>query len=199
MEENKKKPIYAEWWLWTIIALVVVIVVLVIVIITGNASKSSEFDYVMTAINNQTENSTSTQTSTVKGVIEKKTHYTLGDVFTFDNFELTIGTNISYKTVDNRFSDYNGKTAIVLPVMVKNNGTETGHVNRFYLDYFGSQGTELSKVDAYFEDGISDTGDLRPGASKQAYFYLLYDGNGTYGIDFDNYKDKFSLEFNVEK
>ena len=198
MEENKKKPIYAEWWLWTIVALVVIIIVLVIVIITGNASKNSGVDYVMTAINNQTEASPSTS-QIVKGTIEKKTHYTLGDVFTFDNFELTIGTSISYKTVDNRFSEYNGKTVVVLPVMVKNNGTETGHINRFYIDYFGSQGTELSKVDAYFDNGISDTGDLRPGASKQAYFYLLYDGNGTYGIDFDNYKDKYSLEFNVEK
>lgn len=125
--------------------------------------------------------------------------YTLGDTFYFSNFELTFGTSITFDTVDNQFSDNNGDTVIVLPVTIKNNNQETSRLNQFYYKEFGSQGVELDRISAYFDNAIDDMPDLRTGASVSANFYLLYDGNGTYAIDFNNYSEKITFEFNVEK
>ena len=138
--------------------------------------------------------------NTYTGKTAEKTNYTLGDTFTFDGFQFTIGTEISYKTLNNQYADHNGATVIALPVTVVNNNSETKSVNIFYLKYFGSQGTQIDNVDAYFDDtAITDKGELRPGAKTSGFFYLLYDGNGKYGIDFDNFSEKYTLEFNVEK
>ena len=69
----------------------------------------------------------------------------------------------------------------------------------FYYDLFGSQGTELDGISSYFDNTIDHAGDLKPDASYKAYFYILYDGDGKYSIDFDNYSQELSVEFNVTK
>ena len=69
----------------------------------------------------------------------------------------------------------------------------------FYYSLFGSQGTELDGVSAYFDDTVDYAGDLRSGASYTKYLYFLYDGNGTYAIEFNNWSDKVELEFEITK
>lgn len=61
------------------------------------------------------------------------------------------------------------------------------------------QGIELDGVSAYFDENIDFAGDLKPGASYKSYFHILYDGDGNYSIDFDNYSQKVSVEFKVIK
>ena len=82
---------------------------------------------------------------------------------------------------------------------VKNTTDETKSLNMFYYSLFGSKGTELDSVTAYFDESIDFAGDLRPDASYKKYFYILYDGDGNYGIDFDNYTDQKTVEFEVTK
>lgn len=130
---------------------------------------------------------------------EEKKSFTLGDTFTFDEFELTIGNTIKTTTVDNKYSDHYGETVIVVPITVKNIGSETGKINMFYIKYFGSKGTKVSGLSSYFDNSIEHSGDMRPGASMDVFAYIPYDGDGVYGIDFDNYSDTKTVEFKVAK
>ena len=69
----------------------------------------------------------------------------------------------------------------------------------FYYSFFGTQGTELDTVAAYFDESIDYAGDIQPGASYTKYLYILYDGDGKYIIDFDNYSEKKTVEINIQK
>lgn len=129
----------------------------------------------------------------------KNNKYELGETFTFDNLELTFDTTYSFTTIKNKYSEYNGQSVIRLGVNVKNISSEKNHLNMFYYDLFGSQGTQLDSISSYFDDPIDYAGDLKPGAAYKSYFYILYDGDGKYSIDFDNYSQEISVEFNINK
>ena len=47
---------------------------------------------------------------------------TFGSTIVFDDFEITFGTDYHFETISNEYSDYNGRSVVVLPVNVKNIG-----------------------------------------------------------------------------
>lgn len=132
------------------------------------------------------------------GASEKKI-IGLGEMFTFDDLEITLGKDISFTTLKNEFSEYNGKTVVKLPITVKNIKDETHGLNMFYYNVYGSNGTEVKTVTIYFDNGIDEAGDLRSGASYTKYMYFIYDGDGQYAIEFDNWSSKVTVEFDVKK
>lgn len=125
--------------------------------------------------------------------------YSFGDSFKFDNLEITFGDKASFSKIKNQFSEYNGQSVVKIPVTIKNLKKETHHLNMFYYTLYGSTGVESDSVGYYFDDSISDAGDLRNGASYTKYFYILYDGDGTYAIEFDNYSQEITVEFEIKK
>ena len=125
--------------------------------------------------------------------------YGLNDTFTFDDLEITIGDNIEFTKVNNQFSDYDGKTVVKLPITVKNIKDETHRLNMFYYSIFGTEGIELNSLSAYFDDAVDYAGDLKKDGSYTKYLYFLYDGDGKYSIEFDNYSSKVIVEFDVKK
>lgn len=143
-----------------------------------------------------TSNDTSKKETTNKTEVNK---YALDEMFKFDDLEITLGSDISFTVVDNEFSDYYKKDVVKVPVTVKNISDETHGLNYFYYELYGSQGTQLDSVASFFDDSIDDAGDMRSGASYTKYFYFIYDGNGKYSIEFDNYSDKLTVEFDVNK
>ena len=141
--------------------------------------------------------STSTSKNPILG--SKKTAG-LGDTIKFDGLEITLDTNYTFDTVKNQFSELNGRSVIKLGATVKNVSNENNSLNMFYYDLFGPSGVELDGVTAYFlSDSIDFAGSLQPGASYKTYFYILYDGDGDYSIDFNNYSEKPTVKFNVKK
>ncbi len=168
-----------------LIAVIVIAVLLIIVALAGSSDEAND--------SSSTSDSTSEETNSTND------NYTLGDTFEFDGLEFTLDTEYSFTTIDNEFSDLNNSDVIKLGVTVKNVSDETTSLNMFYYSLFGSQGTELDNVSAYFDDSIDYEGDLRPETSYKTYFYILYDGDGTYGIDFDNYSEEVSVEFDITK
>jgi hypothetical protein len=86
-----------------------------------------------------------------------------------------------------------------MPITIKNLKNKTHKLNMFDFKLFGSKGTQLDFVSAYFDDSIDFAGDLRPGASYTKYFYFSYDGDGKYTIEFDDFIDEFDIEFDVKK
>lgn len=121
--------------------------------------------------------------------------YGLGDTITSNGLELTFDSTYSFDVVASKIvTDYNGDY-IKLGVNIKNISNEKNSLNILSYQFFGSQGTQLTGVAGYFDDSIEHLGDLKPGASKKLYFYIPYDGNGNYSIDFKN----LSVEFNITK
>ena len=165
--------------------------------LTGCGNDSNTNNGANNNSNNNYNNSSNGSSSNSNTVQNNK--YDLGDTFVFDGLELTFDTEYSFVNVENRYSEHNGKSVIKLGVNVKNISSEKNHLNMFYFDLFGSQGTELDGVSSYFDNTIDYAGDLKPDASYKAYFYILYDGDGKYSIDFDNYSQELSVEFNVTK
>ena len=148
--------------------------------------------------NSNYSNNSSSESSKESSKPSKKT-IGLEETFTFDDLEITLGKNISFATINNQFSDYNGQTAVKLPITVKNLKDETHGLNMFFYSVYGSKGTEVDTPSAYFDDSIDFAGDLRTGASYTKYLYFMYDGNGTYAIEFDDWLSKRTVEFTINK
>lgn len=161
----------------------------------NNGSNNNSNNYNNSSTNNNSNNSSNGSSNNTSTTQNNK--YGLGDTFVFDGLELTFDSNYSFATIENRYSEHNGKSVIKLGVNVKNVSSQKNYLNMFYYDLFGSQGTELDSITSYFDDTIDYAGDLKPRASYKSYFYILYDGDGKYSIDFDNYSQEISVEFNV--
>lgn len=150
--------------------------------------------------NNVTSNSQSDDFNTKTATVSKeKDNYAVDKMFVFDDLEITISSDYSFTTVNNQFSEYNGQDVIKIPVTIKNIKDETHSLNMFFYELYGSQGTQLSDVSSYFDDCIDFAGDMRTGASYTKYFYLIYDGDGLYTIEFDNYSQKITIDLNIKK
>lgn len=131
---------------------------------------------------------------------DSKKEYKFNEAFEFDDLELTISNDISFTILDNEFSDNNGKDVVRVPVTVKNIGKENNKINMFYIKYFGINGTEIDDASTYFdEDSIEFAGDLQPGASYTKYFYFIYEGDGTYTINLDNWSTKIDFKLDIKK
>lgn len=138
-------------------------------------------------INNNTNNNT------------KKSTKVNGDKFSFDKFEIAIGNNYSFVQVNNEYSQYNGQDVIKLPITLKNTSYEKTHLNMFYHSYEGPSGKSLPKLAAMFDESIDYADDLESGEEYTKYLYILYDGDGKYKIEFNNYKEKKTVEFTINK
>ena len=124
----------------------------------------------------------------------------LNEMFVFDDLEITLGSDISFTKIKNKYSENNGKDVVKMPITVKNIKNETHGLNMFYYNIYGSQGTEADNVASYFDkDSIDYAGDLRPGSTYTKYLYFIYDGNGEYAIEFDDWENKITIEFSIEK
>lgn len=162
---------------------------LVGLLIIGITGCGNERNYNATQNNNGSSNST----------INTNKKYKLGDTFIFDGLELTFDTTYSFVTLENSYSDKNGMSVIKLGVNAKNVSSEKNHLSMFRYDLFGSQGQELRGLSSYFDEAIDDGSELKPGASYKKYFYIPYDGDGQYSIDFDNDSQEISVEFDIKK
>lgn len=130
------------------------------------------------------------------------TNYKIGETFKFDDFELTIGSDIKIDIIKNEFSEHDGKDVIKIPITVKNIGKETTSLNMFYYNCYGTQGIQLEDASSFFDDSLDYAGSLRSGASYTRYAYYIYDGDGEYTLEFNNSlldSDKIEVKFNVKK
>ncbi|MBR0404655.1 MAG: DUF4352 domain-containing protein [Eggerthellaceae bacterium] len=128
----------------------------------------------------------------------KSTAPTLGSTIEFGNLSIEFGSELQTTAINNQFSDHNGETVLYVPVKVTNNGSESSSLNMYAVKAFGSKGTELDMIFTYFDDDARMAGDMRPGASQEANLYFLYDGDGTYYLDFGFYKTEVEVEIPVK-
>lgn len=169
---------------------------------SGSSDSKETTSYVWSA---QSDESVAEQTATETTTVEETTarrNYKLGETFTMADFEVTLGSSYSIVKINNQFSDKNGKDVVKVPITIKNVGSETTDFP-LYINYYGSKGTEVDDPTYFFDDSLSTSSKLRPGASQSGYLYFMYDGNGIYGLDFEELfswsDDTISVEFEVTK
>lgn len=124
----------------------------------------------------------------------------LDEAFEFNDLELTVGSDYEITTVNKSYSSYNGKEVVKLPITVKNLSDEDNHLNMFYYTVIGPNDERVSTaVSIYFDDACDYAGDLESGESYDKYLYFIYDGDGEYKIEFDNYSEEKTIELEIEK
>ena len=120
-------------------------------------------------------------------------------VIKFNGLELTI-KGYSFTEVDNKYSEHYGKTVIKIPVTIKNVASDPQTLYSVYYKLFCTNGVESANVGYYFDDDVSQGGDLLPGASYNKSFYIVYDGDGVYTIVLDNLLfDEKTIKIQVTK
>ena len=122
-----------------------------------------------------------------------------GETFEFDGFELTISDQIEWAVVENQYSELNGQDVALIPVHIKNNSGETGNINMFYINLYGSKGTQLDGVEVYFDNVLGYNGNLRDGAEADTYLAVLYDGDGDYYVEFSSFTEKVEIKLPIIK
>lgn len=128
-----------------------------------------------------------------------KTTFTLGETFTFDNLEFSMGTSVEFTTIDNEFSDYYECDIIKIPVTIKNIGSKSNSLSSLDFSVYSPNNKELSSVYSYFDDGLGwNTPDILPNASYIKYFYCPYENDGIYKILFGFLKTELTVEIPVQ-
>lgn len=125
-------------------------------------------------------------------------YFGLGDTFTFDGLEITIGNSYSLLRVGNTYSSYYNKIVVRLPVTVKNTKQGNYMLNIYDYKITGPDGSERDEVAGYFTETLFYADTLAPNAKYTKYLYFLYDSNGNYSIKFNNGIEKKYVTFNVE-
>ena len=108
-----------------------------------------------------------------------------GDTFTFDNLEITFGSDVTWGTLENQFSDLDGEDVFMVPITIVNIGDDTHGLNMFFFTQFGPDGNNLDDVSAFFMDeDVSFAGDMRSGATQESVMVFHYVGDGDYIVEF---------------
>jgi len=130
---------------------------------------------------------------------------TLGDTFEFSSssgeVEITLGADITWTTVENTWSQHYGAIVFAIPISIANIGTETGGLNPFDFNLFGSHGLRLDSAGTLDGD-ITWAGSMRPGATQDGYLHFLYVGDGQYAIEFAagfGFGDSQDVMFNITR
>ena len=122
-----------------------------------------------------------------------------GSTVYLGGFELTISDEVSFVTIENQFSEKDGADVIKIKASVKNVSGETGNINYYYINAFGPDGIELDMPSTYFDEAIGHDGELRDGAEKDCYIYIIYNGDGEYILEFDDRDTDYEVYLDISK
>jgi DNA-directed RNA polymerase subunit RPC12/RpoP len=127
------------------------------------------------------------------------TNFTVGDTFEFNDFEITLFEGITWTSVQNNYNENYGKPVARIPARITNNSGETRRLSTGSVKYFGVDGTSITDVTWFFRDDSVLYTDLRGGAVFDGAFYILFDGNGDYFIEFSNWGNKAEVMIPIIK
>jgi hypothetical protein len=124
---------------------------------------------------------------------------TFNQSFAFDGLEITCSDAVRWEYIDNEFSDHHMADVFAVPVTIKNIGRESNGLNLLYYTKYGPDGLELDNISFYFDSDLHSSGDIRPGATMTGDMYFLYNGDGDYYVEFENFLDKKELLLPIKK
>lgn len=96
-------------------------------------------------------------------------------------------------------SSANGSIVVGIPVTATNNDEQRRVVNSVYNKLTGPDGLQLADISAFYStDDLLQTGGILAGDTVSRVLHVLYSGEGTYTLEFDNLiGNKASLSFEI--
>ena len=125
--------------------------------------------------------------------------YFANETFTFDNLEITFSNKYEITKLENKYSTYDGKEVIVIPVNIKNISENMHSLNLYYYTIYGPNVNELDEVAGYFDEALYYEEDLEQLNSHTKYLYFLYDEDGIYTIKFNNGIEQIVVKYEINK
>lgn len=118
--------------------------------------------------------------------VQSAKEYGFGDTFDVGDFEITLGGEYTFATLQNKYSEENGRLAMRIPFTETNNGSTAGHYYMGLTTYNPSgHETVSNNAGVYFDDSNFEVGGILPGVTQTSYLYIIYDGDGQYTLNFD--------------
>jgi len=122
-------------------------------------------------------------------------YYLPNENFKYKDFEISISSDYSFEDIGDRAILYEGKTAIKIPISIKNVGNIPSHLNIFDYEIDFNDKPVSRLIGDNFEDSINKAPDLNPSESYTKYLYVVYTEDGTYLIKFDD----ITVEYEIKK
>ncbi len=184
-----------------LVSVILNIISIIVVFMIGVASTKSIIDDTKTQIDTEYKDTDNDDTSDSKKDDNKE--FSAGEKFMYGNFEIVVGKDYTFDTVNNEFSNDNGKTVIKVPITVKNTGTMENCFAAFDYTLFDPNGEKISDLGLNFKDSVVRAGSeescLTQNKSFSTNIYVEYTENGSYKIKFKSFSNSAQVSINVSK
>lgn len=96
-------------------------------------------------------------------------------------------TTWSWLQINNPSSSNHGSIVVGVPITATNNSGSSRVLNSMYCRVLGPDGSAQSDISAYYtSDDILQRGSIYAGSTESGVIHILYRGEGTYTLSFDN-------------
>lgn len=185
-----------------LVSVILKVISIIVVFMIGVASTKSIFDDTKTQIDTEYKD-TDNNDDTSDSKKDDNKEFSAGEKFMYGNFEIVVGKNYTFDTVNNEFSSDNGKTVVKVPITVKNTGTMEDCFAAFDYTLFDPNGVKISDLGLNFKDSVVRAGSeescLTQNKSFSTNIYVEYTENGSYKIKFKSFKDSAQVSINISK
>ena len=123
----------------------------------------------------------------------------LEETFEFDQLEMVFGTEVTWDTIENSFSDHDGEAVFRVPLTITNLSEEAHGLNMFAYVQVGPVGERLDLVSSFFESDVDWSDEIEPGETQETYMHFLFQGDGEYTVEFESSSNVIRVVFNVEQ
>lgn len=117
---------------------------------------------------------------------------------TFDGFEISLGLDVEVFVFEEKYSSHNGKDLIKIPFAIKNVKGESNSLNFWEIKFFGPDGIEIDDMNYNFDDSFKSE-KMRNEAEINCFLYFLYNGDGDYYVEFNDFLNKEEIKISVIK
>jgi len=106
------------------------------------------------------------------------------DEFEMDGYKVNMTGEYEFSTVDNQFSEWNGKPVIKVAANIENVSSKYDYC-MLYCTITDPNGETIDNLDAFFDDGIFMK-QIEKGKPTKRYFVIPYTGDGEYRFEFSD-------------
>lgn len=185
-----------------LVSVILKVISIIVVFMIGVASTKSIFDDTKTQIDTEYKD-TDNNDDTSDSKKDDNKEFSAGEKFMYGNFEIVVGKNYTFDTVNNEFSSDNGKTVVKVPITVKNTGTMEDCFAAFDYTLFDPNGVKISDLGLNFKDSVVRAGSEESCLTQNKTFstniYIEYTENGSYKIKFKSFSNSAQVSINISK
>ena len=133
-------------------------------------------------------------------IVENYEFNLIEDEFELDGFKVKFTGEYEFSTVENQFSEWNGKPVIKVAANIENVSSEYDYF-MLYCSITDPNGEKIDDLDAYFDDGIFNfMNQIQKGSPTKGYFTIPYTVDGEYRFEFsDIVSKKCVYKINITK